>query len=121
MYSNIELPSTKTVISAAASVAATAVLVRSFAQDFLPHELRQYFVIKFQNLFTAFSNEITLVIDEFDGLNKNQLFHAARLYVDTIITPPPRDFGLRFPKRRRQSVFQWEEMMISPISFVGSN
>ncbi|KAL0334710.1 UNVERIFIED_CONTAM: protein HYPER-SENSITIVITY-RELATED 4 [Sesamum radiatum] len=102
MYSNIELPSTKTVISAAASLAATAVLVRSFAQDFLPHELRQYFYIKFQNLFTAFSNEITLVIDEFDGLNKNQLFHAARLYVDTIITPSTKRFWASLPEKEKK-------------------
>ncbi|KAK4401515.1 protein HYPER-SENSITIVITY-RELATED 4 [Sesamum angolense] len=102
MYSNIELPSTKTVISAAASVAATAVLVRSFARDFLPHELRQYFSIKFQNLFTAFSNEITLVIDEFDGLNKNQLFHAARLYVDTIITPSTKRFWASLPEKEKK-------------------
>lgn len=102
MYSNIELPSTKTVISAAASVAATAVLVRSFARDFLPHEVSQYFSIKLQNLFTAFSNEITLVIHEFDGLNRNQLFHAARLYVDTIITPSTNRFRASLPEKEKR-------------------
>ncbi|KAK4437747.1 protein HYPER-SENSITIVITY-RELATED 4 [Sesamum alatum] len=101
MYSNIQLPSTNTVVSAAASLAATAVLVRSFAKDFLPHELSQYFFLKFQNLLTAFSNEVTLVIDEFDGLNKNQLFHAARLYVDTIVNPSTKRFRATLPEKEK--------------------
>ncbi|KAI3446137.1 hypothetical protein Pfo_002802 [Paulownia fortunei] len=102
MYSNIELPSAKAVISTAASVAATAMLVRSFAKDFIPHEFRQYFYTKFQHFLTTFTNEITLVIDEFDGLNKNQLFHAAELYVGTIISPSTKRFRASLPEKEKK-------------------
>ncbi|KAL1565102.1 hypothetical protein AAHA92_07363 [Salvia divinorum] len=87
MSAKINFPSARAAVSTAASAAATAILVRSIARDLLPCELRHYFYTKFHYLFTTlFSNKITLTIDEFDGLNKNQLFYAAELYAGSIST-----------------------------------
>ncbi|KAG8368214.1 hypothetical protein BUALT_Bualt15G0021900 [Buddleja alternifolia] len=102
MYPKIELPSTKTLISTAASAAATAVVLRSFARDFIPKELRQYFFTKCHYLLTAFSNEITLIIDEFEGLNKNQLFYAAELYLSTIANPSVKSFRASLPEKEKK-------------------
>ncbi|KAK6136732.1 hypothetical protein DH2020_029560 [Rehmannia glutinosa] len=102
MYSKIELPSAKSVISTAASLAATAMVVRSFAKDIIPHELSQYFVTKFRNLVTTFTNEVILVIDEFDGLNKNQLFYAAQLYIGTIAGPNSKRFKASLPEKEKK-------------------
>ncbi|GFP85895.1 probable mitochondrial chaperone bcs1 [Phtheirospermum japonicum] len=103
MYSKIDLPSAKSVISTAASVAATTMLVRSVARDFIPHELTHYFYTKVQHfLTTIFTSDITLVIDEFDGLIKNKLFHAAKLYIGTITGPSTRTFRASLPEKEKQ-------------------
>ncbi|XP_051137582.1 protein HYPER-SENSITIVITY-RELATED 4-like [Andrographis paniculata] len=87
MYQKFRFPSVKAAVSTAASVAATAVLVRSFASDFVPHELRHYLLSKFQNFLSTFANDITLTIDEVDGLKRNHLFEVAELYISTIKSP----------------------------------
>ncbi|KAL3515145.1 hypothetical protein ACH5RR_022047 [Cinchona calisaya] len=92
MSSKIQIPSTKAVISAAASVAATAVLIRTFAKDFIPHEFRNFFFAKVHHFFATFTTEVILVIDEYDGLNKNQLFKAAQVYLGSIISPSTKRF-----------------------------
>ncbi|KAL8556106.1 hypothetical protein ACS0TY_003785 [Phlomoides rotata] len=102
MNSNFQMPSTKALISTAASAAATAMLVRSVARDFIPDELRHYVFAKFHQCLTTFSNEITLVIDEFDGLNKNQLFHAAELYISTITNPATKRFRASLPEKEKK-------------------
>lgn len=99
MTSNFQMPSAKALISTAASAAATAMLVRSVARDFIPDELWHYVFSKFHQCLATFSNEITLVIEEFDGLNKNQLFHAAELYIATIVNPSTRRFRASLPEK----------------------
>ncbi|CAI9769083.1 unnamed protein product [Fraxinus pennsylvanica] len=102
MHPNIQIFSTKAVISTAASVAATTMVVRSFARDFIPHEIRQYILSKFQYFLSTFSNEITIVIDEFEGLNKNQLFSAAEIYLATIFNPSTRRFRASLPVKEKK-------------------
>ncbi|KAL2490689.1 cytochrome BC1 synthesis [Abeliophyllum distichum] len=103
MHPNFQIPSTKTVISTAASVAATAMLVRSFTKDFVPPELRQYIFTKFHYFVATFTNEITLVIDEYEGLNKNQLFYAAEIYLGTISNPSTRRFRASLPEKGEEN------------------
>ncbi|KAI7985685.1 Protein HYPER-SENSITIVITY-RELATED 4 [Camellia lanceoleosa] len=94
MLSNIQIPSTKAVISAVASAAATAMVVRSVAKDFIPYEFQHFIAVKVRHFLSTFSNQITLVIDEFDGLNRNHIFHAAEIYLGTIITPSTKRFRI---------------------------
>ncbi|KAI7985993.1 Protein HYPER-SENSITIVITY-RELATED 4 [Camellia lanceoleosa] len=100
MLSNIhQMTSTKAVISAVASAAATAMVVRSVAKDFIPYEFQQYIAVKLRHFLSTFSNQITLVIDEFDGLNRNHIFHAAEIYLGTIITPSTKRFRVTKPEK----------------------
>lgn len=83
-----QIPSTRTLVSVAASAAATAMLVRKLAHDYLPYEVRDYFFFKLRDFIARFSNELTLVIEEHDdGLNMNKLFKAAKLYLEPKIPP----------------------------------
>lgn len=82
-----KLATAKTVLSAAASVAATAMLVRSIAQDFLPHEFQGLLFSGIRSFFNRFSSQITMVIDEFDGLINNQIYEAAEIYLGGKISP----------------------------------
>ncbi|OAY37237.1 AAA-ATPase At3g50940 [Manihot esculenta] len=94
-----EMSSTKAIISAAASAAATAMLLRSIAKDFIPKELRQYIYFKFITLLNSFSSELTLVIEEYDNLNHNHLFAAAELYLEPIIPPNAQRLKISLPKK----------------------
>ncbi|KAL7255803.1 hypothetical protein ACSBR1_009852 [Camellia fascicularis] len=82
-----KLAMAKTVLSTAASVAATAMVVRSVATDFLPPEFQNYIFFNLRNFFSRFSSHLTMVIDEFDGLVNNQIYDAANVYLSTKISP----------------------------------
>ncbi|KAK3026993.1 hypothetical protein RJ639_041754, partial [Escallonia herrerae] len=102
------IPSTKAVISATASVAATAMLIRSLAKEFLPKELRRLLFDKIYKFFARFNNQITLVIKERDGLNGNQLFEAAEAHLGTLVDPSTKRFLAVLPKREKKIKFSNE-------------
>ena len=81
------LATAKTFLSAVASVAATAMVVRSMANDLLPGELRDYAVAGLRRVLSRFSSHLTMVIDEFDGLSNNQIYEAAETYLGSKISP----------------------------------
>ncbi|XP_027355934.1 protein HYPER-SENSITIVITY-RELATED 4-like [Abrus precatorius] len=89
----------QTVISTAASVAATAMLLRSLTRDYLPHDLHHYLHSKLSKILTALSSEITLVINEFEALTNNHLFHAALLYLKPHTTPNTKRFRATMPAK----------------------
>ncbi|KAF5454436.1 hypothetical protein F2P56_024102 [Juglans regia] len=82
-----KMAAAKTVLSAAGSLAATAMVVRSIARDFLPHEIRAYFFSGIRSFFNRFSSQLTMVIDEFDGLVYNQIYLAAEIYLGSKVSP----------------------------------
>ncbi|XP_020532380.1 protein HYPER-SENSITIVITY-RELATED 4 isoform X2 [Jatropha curcas] len=86
------LATAKTVLSTAASVAATFMLARSVAQDILPHEFHYYFFSNVRKFFNRFSPQITMVIDEFDGFVHNQMYEAAETYLGSKISPSTQRF-----------------------------
>lgn len=84
------MPSTKTILSTAASLAASAMLIRTIANDFIPDEVRNYVFSNLHSLSRHFSSELTIVIEEFQGLSLNQVFEAADAYLGTKLTPSVR-------------------------------
>ncbi|KAL4566376.1 hypothetical protein LXL04_030491 [Taraxacum kok-saghyz] len=80
MFSYETLPQPKTVLSAAASLAASALLLRTVASDLIPTEY-------FKTLFKRLSAQLTVVIEESDGLTPNQLFDAANLFLGSKLSP----------------------------------
>ncbi|CAA0807636.1 cytochrome BC1 synthesis [Striga hermonthica] len=102
MYPKLQLPSAKKTLSTAASLAATAMLIRSLAHDLLPHELRHHLFTKLCHALNALSSEVTLVIDEYDGLARNHLFQAAELYTSAIAGPTTRSLRASLPDREKK-------------------
>ncbi|KAL6283466.1 hypothetical protein ACE6H2_014395 [Prunus campanulata] len=78
---------TKAILPAIATVAASAMLLRSIANDFIPNEFRNYFFSSLHNISRRFSSHLTIVIDEFQGLSLNEVFEAAEAYLGTLATP----------------------------------
>ncbi|KAJ1428178.1 P-loop containing nucleoside triphosphate hydrolase [Sesbania bispinosa] len=100
MTLQLQFPSTQTVLSTAASFAATAMLLRSLARDYLPRELHYFLLSKFSQFFTTFSSQFTLVIDEYEALIHNHLFHAAQLYLRPQISPNTKRFRATIPPKQ---------------------
>ncbi|MED6189427.1 Protein HYPER-SENSITIVITY-RELATED 4 [Stylosanthes scabra] len=81
------LATAKTFLSAAASVAATAMIIRSVANDLVPGEVRDYALAGIHRVLSRFSSNVTMVIDEFGGLSNNEIYAAAETYLGAKITP----------------------------------
>lgn len=85
--SESNLATAKTILSAAASLAATAMVVN----DFLPSDvMEEYLYAGIRKMFRQFSSELTMVIEEFDGLTNNQVYEAAQTYLGKKISPSNR-------------------------------
>ncbi|PIN15762.1 AAA+-type ATPase [Handroanthus impetiginosus] len=95
------LATAKTILSAVGSIAATAVLVRGVAQDFLPPEFQDYIFSGIRNFFSRFSNQLTLVIEEFDGLSNNEIYEAAEIYLGQRIGPSTRRLKISKPEKEK--------------------
>ncbi|XP_022132540.1 AAA-ATPase At3g50940-like [Momordica charantia] len=94
-----KLANAKALLTAAASFAATVVLARSVAQDLLPPQLREYFYVGFRNIFSRFSNQLTMVIEEMDGLGPNQIYDAAETYLATKVSPSTHRLKVSKPEK----------------------
>lgn len=88
------MPSARSVLSVVTPLAASAVIIRSITNDFIPSELNEYVSSKLYKFFKYFSSEFTIVIEEFRGLSRNQLFEAADIYLSTKVTPSTRRMKL---------------------------
>ncbi|KAL9680550.1 hypothetical protein QQ045_018431 [Rhodiola kirilowii] len=72
----------KTILSAAASFAASVMLVKTIVNEFFPNQfIQSHLISKFNNIFRPFSARLTLVVEEFQGLQVNTLFEAAHVYL----------------------------------------
>ncbi|KAL2331360.1 hypothetical protein Fmac_018941 [Flemingia macrophylla] len=76
----------KSVLSAVASLAASAMLIRSITNEFIPYEVIDFFNSGLHNLCRKFSTQLTVVIEEFQGISRNQVFEAAEAYLGTKAT-----------------------------------
>ncbi|XP_016489223.1 protein HYPER-SENSITIVITY-RELATED 4 [Nicotiana tabacum] len=91
----------KTVLSTVGSVAATAMLVRTIVHDYIPPEFHEYIFFGLKNIFTKFSNELTMVIDEFDGLVNNEIYEAAEIYLGNKLSPNTHRLKISKPEKEK--------------------
>ncbi|KAK2657138.1 hypothetical protein Ddye_010190 [Dipteronia dyeriana] len=96
-----KLATAKTILTTAASVAGTVMLARSVVRDFMPYEFQDYISIKCRKFYNRFSSQLTMVIDELDGFEKNQIYEAAQIYLSSK-TSPSTD-RLRVIKREKEN------------------
>uniref|UniRef100_A0A1D1YVQ6 Putative mitochondrial chaperone BCS1-B n=1 Tax=Anthurium amnicola TaxID=1678845 RepID=A0A1D1YVQ6_9ARAE len=83
--------STKAMLSSAASLAASVMLVRTIVNDFLPHRIQSYIFSSFAAVFGRLSSDLTIVVDEFiNGFTANEMYPAVEVYLGTKISPSTR-------------------------------
>jgi len=73
---------TKPLVSAMASF----MLMRTITNELIPHELLHFFQAGLYHLFRQSSAQFTIVIEEFQGMARNQVFDAAQAYLGTKAT-----------------------------------
>ncbi|KAI3673199.1 hypothetical protein L6452_39315 [Arctium lappa] len=94
MFSYQSLPPPKTILSTAASITASALLLRTIAADLIPTNIHHYF----KNL----STQLTVVIQESDGLTPNHLFESANLFLATNLPPTTLRIKIHKPEKDDQ-------------------
>ena len=110
IFNTTQMPSTRTIVSAAASTTAIFMVIRSIARDYLPREVQSYFALKLRDFISSFSNELTFVIDEYDdGLNQNKLFKAAKIYLEPKIPPNVKRIKINLPKKETNTSLSVEK------------
>ena len=73
---------TNPLVSAMASI----VLMRTITNELIPHELLRFFQAGLDHISRQFSAQFTIVIEEFQGMARNQVFDAAQAYLGTKAT-----------------------------------
>ncbi|KAL6227119.1 hypothetical protein ACLB2K_001078 [Fragaria x ananassa] len=81
------MPTTaSSLFSAYASLAAFLMLANSMADQLIPHWLRSYLHSLLPFFYTPKSSTLTLIVDEMSGMNNNQVYEAAQVYLQTKIS-----------------------------------
>ncbi|XP_042027866.1 protein HYPER-SENSITIVITY-RELATED 4-like [Salvia splendens] len=93
------LATANSILSAAGSIAASIMVVRGVAQDLIPREFQDYLFSGLRSFAARFSNHLTVVIDEFDGLGANEFYFAAAAYLGPKVTPNTRRLKISKPER----------------------
>ncbi|KAM3341777.1 protein HYPER-SENSITIVITY-RELATED 4 [Capsicum galapagoense] len=75
------MPSSKTILTAATSLTASAILFKSIANDLVPQQIQLFFSSRFQKLSNRFSSQLIVVVEECEGLTTNHMFDAVNVYL----------------------------------------
>ncbi|CAA0821994.1 cytochrome BC1 synthesis [Striga hermonthica] len=99
MMSSECLPAADKTLTAAASVIGTLILIKSIANEIIPQQIHTYLCSSFHKIADRLSTQLTVVIDESDGLTTNHLFDAATTYLGSRISPSTRRIKINKPEK----------------------
>ncbi|XP_058179730.1 AAA-ATPase At3g50940-like [Rhododendron vialii] len=114
------LAAAKTVLSTVGSIAAAAMVIRTVSNDYLPPEFQDYLSFGLRTFFSRFSSQLTMVIDEFDGLVNNEIYEAAEVYLGPKISPTTRRLKVSKPENERSINVSMERNQEVVDSFEGA-
>ncbi|XP_059279072.1 protein HYPER-SENSITIVITY-RELATED 4-like [Lycium ferocissimum] len=112
------MPSSKSILTAATSLTASAILFRSITSDLIPEQLQLFFSSRFQKLSNRLSSQLIVVIEECEGLTSNHMFDAVNVYLGTKVNAwtqrikvnkPDKDEELAVTVDRYQEVTDYYE------------
>ncbi|KAL3720439.1 hypothetical protein ACJRO7_005285 [Eucalyptus globulus] len=90
----------KAALPAAASVMATAMVMQLVVGQFLPREFQGFLFSGIHRGFLSrFSNEMTMVIYEYEGINPHELVEAAQIYLPAKQLPSMRRVRVTKPPK----------------------
>lgn len=87
----LSLPSYENTIKFAGAVVSSAVILRIISDTLVPDSVTDYLCSRIRKISTRLSNQATVIVEESDGLNPNQIFEAANVYLGfKLSTSTPR-------------------------------
>ncbi|PON71483.1 Spastin [Parasponia andersonii] len=99
------MPSPSSLFSAYASMAASMMLFRSMVNEMVPHPVRGYLLSTLRYFFKAHAPALTLVIDESNGISRNQVYDAACVFLCTKISPKTERLKIsKSPKEKNLTI-----------------
>ncbi|KAJ8770769.1 hypothetical protein K2173_021416 [Erythroxylum novogranatense] len=104
-----KLANAKSVLTTVASVAGTLMLARSVALDFLPRQFQEYVFFNIYRFFSRFSTQLTIVVDEYDGFVKNEIYDAANVYLGSTISPSTQRLKVTKPEKENDFTVKMEQ------------
>jgi hypothetical protein len=105
MFPTRDMASPSSLFSAYASMAASMMLVRSMANELIPQPIRGYLFSTFRYYFKPHSPQLTLVIEETNGMSRNQVYDAAEIYLCTKISPKTERLKIsKSPKEKNLTI-----------------
>lgn len=69
------------------SIIVTTMLVCLIIHNYIPLELHENLFFGLKNMFTKFLNQLTMTIDEFNGLVNNEIYEVAEIYLRNKLSP----------------------------------
>ncbi|XP_059448147.1 AAA-ATPase At3g50940-like [Corylus avellana] len=113
MFSLTSMPSSTSALSAYTSFTAFVMLLRTLINEFktiitqlIPKQLQENFLSRLEGFFGSLSSsQMTLVVDEYNGLSINEIYQASELYLTTRITPSIRQLKVfKTPCEKKLSI-----------------
>ncbi|CAN6484924.1 unnamed protein product [Victoria cruziana] len=74
-------------ISKIASIAGSAMLVRSIVNVFFPRPFHHFLLSRVWHFFSRFSSRLSMVVEQYNGFAVDRLYEAAEVYLSTKISP----------------------------------
>ncbi|VAH61505.1 unnamed protein product [Triticum turgidum subsp. durum] len=103
------MESYKKAVTTAASLAASAMLVRGVVNELVPYEVRDLLFSGMGYLRSHMSSQHTIIIEETEGWANNQLYDAARAYLATRINTDMQRLRVSRVDETKSMMFSMEE------------
>ncbi|CAN4083331.1 unnamed protein product [Withania somnifera] len=99
------MPSASSMFQAYASMSASITLFKTMLNQLVPQQLQLYIITKIRSYFRSNSSDVTLVIDEKDGMVINEVYTAAEIYLSARISNEFQRFKIsKNPKEKNVNV-----------------
>ncbi|GLT92085.1 hypothetical protein SLE2022_099420 [Rubroshorea leprosula] len=81
-FSTKNMPSYETLLQTAGALATSAFVLKTVTRELIPDAFSDYFVSRLQRIYhSRLTSQVTILIEESDGLTINQMFHSANVYL----------------------------------------
>ncbi|MBA0692123.1 hypothetical protein Goari_009710 [Gossypium aridum] len=101
-FSTKAMPSYEAILSATASLTASVILLRTIANDFIPESIKDRLFLHLHKISSSLSSQLTVVIEESDGLTANQVFHAANVYLGEKLSSSTPRIKVNKPQKEKR-------------------
>ncbi|KAK1550519.1 hypothetical protein Q3G72_020362 [Acer saccharum] len=98
----VTLPSYENALKLAGALVSSAVVLRTVSDTLVPDSVTDYLRTRIRKISTCLSSQATVVIEEFDELNPNQIFEAANVYLGSRLSTSTRRTKVNKPAKEKE-------------------